>query len=480
MLKPHNRDMDYNELFVKIGDGTIKLPKFQREFIWNKEQTAGLLDSLVKGFPIGTFTHWETTDQLRNIRNIGNHQLKQVPKGHPIQYVLDGQQRITSLYAVKVGSVFQQPRGPDIDYKDISIDLSFDPDTEETVVFPVPPSDRPTISVHELLNGSLVEIFREFEDVEQQTKIEGYKQRLESYVFPVVVIGKQYSIDIAVEVFTRINTSGTELSLFEIMVAKTYSEERKFDLADEYAKLINGGNNHEKSLKDVDYDTVDSATVLRCVAMFLGRETTRKQILKIDRDEFIDAWPEVTKAIFKAVTYFKQSMKIPVSRLLPYQPIMVLFTYFLSNSPRPNREQKKRLNEYFWWASMSRRFNSGVDTGLTADRRRMDDILVDRVPSYRGETVEFSRDDLIELEFTTGEARCKALLCLYCYYKPKSFDTNEEVCLDNTWLSRIDSKNYHHFFPRNYLKNDYEDWYANSIINITIVDEYLNKKSYRH
>ena len=173
-------------------------------------------------------------------------------------------------------------------------------------------------------------------------------------------------------------------------------------------------------------------------------------------------------------------MRIPVSRLLPYSALLVPLTYFFVRNPKPTPSQRKKLREYFWWASLSRRFSRSVDTGLTADRRRMDLILRDKAPSYRGESVEVKRDDLIYQEFSTGEAWCKALLCLYCYYRPRSFDNHEEVTVDNSWLQRIDSRNYHHFFPRSYLRSQgVEDWYANSIMNITIVDDYLNKRKIR-
>ena len=480
MLQPDNRSQTYAELFVGIDKGTIKIPKFQREFVWDKEQTAALIDSLIKGFPIGAFTYWETTDELRHVKDIGNHQLPSVSKEHPVSYVLDGQQRITSLYAVKKGVTYNRERNASVDYREISIDLSLDPESDEPVVFAFPANSAPCISVHNLLNESMVKIFREYKVDEEREKIEIYKSRLESYSFPLVVIGQQYPIDIATEVFTRINTGGTELHLFEIMVAKTYSEDRNFDLADEYTQLMAGGIQDDKCLAHVHYDTIDSATVLRCVAIHLGSDTRRREILRLDKDDFIDAWPEVKKGIFSAVTFFRKTLRIPVSRLLPYSALLVPLTYFFIRESRPNADQKQMLKEYFWWASLSRRFSGAVDTSLTADRRRMDAILSGKAPSYRGEAVDLDEDDLIYQQFSTGEAWCKALLCLYCYFRPRSFDNDEEVTIDNSWLQRIDSKNYHHFFPRQYLKSQrVEDWYANSVLNITIVDDYLNKNRIR-
>ena len=75
MLRPENVNKHYEALFVEIDSGQIKLPMFQRDFVWDKEQTAKLVDSILRGFPIGTFIFWRTRDELRSYREIGNRKL---------------------------------------------------------------------------------------------------------------------------------------------------------------------------------------------------------------------------------------------------------------------------------------------------------------------------------------------------------------------------------------------------------------------
>src|SRR5437762_12610327 len=58
LLQPDNQNKKYESLFVEIDTGQIKLPMFQRDFVWDKEQSAKLIDSILKGFPIGTFIFW--------------------------------------------------------------------------------------------------------------------------------------------------------------------------------------------------------------------------------------------------------------------------------------------------------------------------------------------------------------------------------------------------------------------------------------
>ncbi len=72
MLQPENQNKKYERLFIEIHDGQIKIPNFQRSFVWDKLQTAKLIDSIIKGFPIGTFILWKTREEMRHYKSIGN------------------------------------------------------------------------------------------------------------------------------------------------------------------------------------------------------------------------------------------------------------------------------------------------------------------------------------------------------------------------------------------------------------------------
>lgn len=475
MLQPENQSKNYSSLFTYINDGHIKIPKFQRELVWDKEQTANLIDSIIKGFPIGSFIFWETREELRYVKNIGNIELPDPKKGAVVSYVLDGQQRITSLYAVQKGGRTTKD-GQEIDYKDIFINLACDPNEDEQIVTVGPLPDAPSISVYKLLNHPAYELFKEYGD-KYAEKIEIYKKRLTGYNFSIIVL-PDYPIDIACEVFTRINTGGTELTLFEIMVAKTYDQEREFDLAKKYEWLIDN-KGAEKDLEDAGFDTIPASTVLQCIAAHLCQRVSRKDILRLNKSEFIDSWSTVTNGIFSAVDYIRQDLRIPVSQLLPYNALLVPFTYFFvrNGGNKPSARQHRLLTQYFWWVSLSRRFSSGVEGKIALDLERMDKILDEKQPNYRGEEISLTMDNLKWRWFSTGDAFCKAILCLYAYFEPNSFESNGVVKIDNSWLKRANSKNYHHFFPKAYLRRvGVQDEQANVILNITIVDDYLNKR----
>jgi hypothetical protein len=478
MQQPENQSKKYTSLFTAIDEGYIKIPQFQRDFVWDKQRTARLIDSIIKGFPIGTFIFWKTHEELRHIRNIGNASLKPTPKGDAAMYVLDGQQRITSLYAVRKGLIITK-NGESVDYKDLAIALDVDPDQEEEVVNLVPPPDRRSISVYDLLNQSLKYFMANYSPEEIQ-RIDVYRTRLQGYDFSVISID-DYPIDIACEVFTRINTGGQELTLFEIVVAKTYDQATDFDLAAKYELLISGdGNGGGKDLQTAGFDTVPAITVLQCVAAHLRNQVKRADILKLPKKEFIGAWDTVTSGLFSAVDYIRSVLRIPVSSLVPYPAQLVPLTYFFirNEGKHPTALQNKLLTQYFFWSGLTKRFNSAVESKLAQDILRMDSILKGEAPTYGPEdTLDMTEERLKYYWFSTNDGFCKAILCILAYQQPKSFESNAIVHLDNSWLKQVNSKNYHHFFPRSYLeKHGVEGWKANSIANITIIDDFLNKR----
>lgn len=481
MLQPENQPKKYQHLFTGIDTGKIRIPQFQRDFVWSKQQTAKLIDSIIKGFPIGTFILWETTDSMRTYRNIGNADLPEPRPGDRVQYVLDGQQRITSLYAVQKGLI-QTLDNKEIDYKDICINLDVDPeeDPDGEIIVDEELERVACLSVYELLNGQVMDFAERFTDRTHLGRIDTYRSRLTGYDFSTILM-PEYPIDVACEVFTRINTGGTNLSLFEIMVAKTYDLDREFDLAREYEWLVDN-NGAEKDLEDAGFDTIPASTVLQCIAARLRKALKRKDILKLEKNDVIREWPSVKDGIFNAVDYLRSHLRIPVSHLMPYNGLLVPLCYFfLRNEGRmPTVRQDKYLQQYFFWVAVRNRFTSGIDGKIAVDLGKMDEVLEEREPDYQGEQARLTIEDLKWKWFSTGEAFCKAILCILSYHQPKSFKNNSLVNIDNSWLKQVNSKNYHHFFPKAFLtKRGFDESQANSIGNITIVDDYLNKRKIR-
>ncbi len=471
--QPKPDSKKYSDLINEIQKGIIKIPKFQRDFVWTIDKTAKLLDSILKGYPIGTFILWQTDERINDIKNVGNLNIPDTPDGVKVQYVLDGQQRITSLFAAYLGAHIQKVGEKKItDYGNIVVNLDADiNDNDEQVITEEPTGDN-YISLSDVLNfmDRMTDIKDRFSD-EDFKKIHSYSRSFDTYDFSTVILRKE-DIDSAIEVFTRINTGGQTLTLFEIMSAKTYDEQQQFDMQVKWEKFI-------KELKEIKYEGVSSSVVLSLLALLLSRtkECKRKTILALEKQNIIDSWDGVISALKDSVDYFRTTYRIPVSQLLPYDSLLVPFAYFFhQNKDKPNADQRKYLEEFFWRVSLSSRYSSSTESKLAQDIKRIDLILADKRPDYSDIKVYLdSSQALIDTNFSAGNSYCKAVLCLLAYQEPKDFQDNGKVILDNSWLKVASSKNYHHFFPKAYLKNK-TVLNSNSLINITFVSDHLNKR----
>jgi hypothetical protein len=245
-------------------------------------------------------------------------------------------------------------------------------------------------------------------------------------------------------------------------------------LSEKYDELIS-------RLENVNYETISNSTVLQAVSVCLVKECSKKQILKLDRDEFIAIWDDVIDALEYAVDYFKSFYRIPVSQLLPYDGLLVPFTYFFyKNKVKPIGKKQELLQDYFWRVVLTSRFSNSLETKIGQDIKKMDLILSEEQPQYE-ETADISVQFLQDHGwFATGTAYIKGMLCLLAYQQPQSFADGSLVTINNSWLKQANSKNYHHFFPKAYLlKKNVDYWKINHIANITIVDDFLNQRSIR-
>ncbi len=471
MYQSEPAPMKYTVLITEIEKGEIKIPQFQREFVWTIEQAANLLDSIFKGYPIGTFIFWITRERLRSIRNLGKLTIPPTEKGYRIKYILDGQQRLTSLYVSIKGEKIEQ-KGRIIDFGQIFVNLAANESKDEPIIVTDISNlnEDSVVKFTDLLAGGsdLYNKYKKYSNL-----IDQYRINFSGYSFSVINVADA-PIDIATEIFTRINIGGKPLSVFEIMCAKIYDEKRNFDLAEKCEEVCT-------ELSDKHYE-IPPIRILQAVSICMVKDCDKTHILKLDKDKFIDIWDNVVDAFKKSVDYFRSTYRIKVSQLLPYDSLLIPFTYFFFNHPdKPLGNMQVLLQDFFWRVALTKRYQSSLESKIAQDIKAIDLILKEETPKY-DTPVDITTDFILNNgTFNIGSAFIKALLCVLAYQEPKSFADESDVAIDNSCLKQSNSKNYHHFFPKAFLKkqNNIEEWKINNIVNITIVDDFLNKRQIR-
>ena len=460
----------------KLGDlpdmlerGEIVVPQFQRKFVWSIKQSAKLLDSIFKGYPIGTITLWFTRERMRQVKRIAGNNFPPAKKGYPVYYVLDGQQRLTSMYACLRGADLstENIKDPE-DYNKVFLRLDgVDGDDDDLVVTDVSglPEDS-YISIKDLFDSDYDEWKEKYG--KRFKKVYDYFDKLKSYPIPMIKIPE---IDLvrATSIFTRINTSGQKLTAFEVVAAKVYREAPYFD-------LIEKRDEQKERWARVGYDSINEYVSLQAMALCLKGKCTKQDVLSLTSDEVADNWTQMDKAFAAAIDYLRKSFHIPSSDLLPYDVLLIPFVYFMyrSKGEKPNAEQVMWLKDYFWRTALSHRFSDAVVSKLGQDVKFFDAIVDGKRPndSHLPSLTISPKIIASKGTFKMGSAFVKAILCLFAGHKPLSLSDGERVITDKAWLSKKNARNFHHFFPKAYMEK--EGWSdstrpVNNVANIIII-----------
>jgi len=122
-----NGDLNYRELIKYIDDGSIHIPEFQREFVWNEQKILDLLDSIYKNYPIGSLIFWVTNEDFTYSAPIGDGEANSSTLKYRF-FVIDGQQRLKSLYYAAKSQELEMESG------EKEIDVVFDLEEEEFIL----------------------------------------------------------------------------------------------------------------------------------------------------------------------------------------------------------------------------------------------------------------------------------------------------------------------------------------------------------
>lgn len=451
----------FSQLVADIKKGEVKIPQFQRKFVWKDEQALDLLDSVANGYPIGSILLWKTTEKLHAARDIGVFQLPKTDDLTPTNYVLDGQQRLTVIYSC-LGAPEDAPgykAGYDL-VEDAFIELKLG--TGKPDVFPLRKLFNTTsllnfrTSLLTLPNASLL-----------QKKLDDLIAAFTQYKLPVVTL-KDLTIDEVCPIFERINSSGTRLSTYDLMVAATWAED--FDLNEKISAIL-------ASIEAKGYGETERSTILKSVsAIQLGsiQDKALRELRNLKTPE-IDALASRTEAALQhAVDSLSTQFKIHSWDFLSYEAVLIITTYIFRETKQLSAEQSARLRQWFWRASFGERYKVGGENFVSKDL----EVVAEYVLLGRGDASQFgSVPDHAEwgsTQFRSNVARSRAFILALAAATPRNLSNGMNVDVQQA-LSAYNKKEYHHVFPRAYLKAIGERDSSNVLGNIVMVTSWSNR-----
>lgn len=315
---------------------------------------------------------------------------------------------------------------------------------------------------------NLIEIIPRLRSDKRIKSFEKVLTALTDYKFSVIYV-KDQPLDVVCRIFERINNSGTVLNVVDLMTAKTWSAD--FNLRE---KLFD----FEKQLKNYSYESLPDITILQCISSHILRFCTRKDILSLAREQIEENWDKSVESIKKSIDYLYK-LNICTATILPFNAMIIPLSYFYfkTNCVDENSDQAKVINQWFWRAAASNRYDSALESKIAEDIKKFDGLLSHESVSFDYQFSIISAGKIKDQNYKLRNAFCKTILCLFATKKPLNFKNNSQINLKESF-SKYSSKEFHHLFPRNYLKrtkDDLED-FSDSIANIAFAPASLNKE----
>jgi hypothetical protein len=378
--------MKVGAILEQIDLGKMALPEFQRGYVWNREQVRGLMESLYRRYPVGGLLIWETN--VDHAKTRGN---ASPPTGGWVDLLLDGQQRMTSLYGIIRGNPPKFFDGNAAAFMNLYFNMA-----EETFEFyaPLKMQDNPVwVSVSKLMQTEdVAEILEPIEDrlpstglktmtcLSRLNRVQGIRE-VEFHIDRVS--GPDKSIDVVVEIFNRVNSGGTTLSKGDLALAKMCAAWP--DARNEMKLRLSKWRTAGYPFKLEWY--------LRCITAITTGEAFFSSLAKIDTSEFQDGVGRAEQRVDRLLNTISGRLGLDHGDVLgsPYSfPLMCRYLDQRDGHLSSSEERDRLLYWYvhtFLWG----RYAGSTESVLSQDLRHIDDKdgaldrLIDQLRQNRGD-----------------------------------------------------------------------------------------------
>lgn len=459
------------EIIAKLKRGELRIPAFQRGFVWSPDDVAFLMDSIYKYYPFGSILLWRTKTKLAQERNLGPFVVPEPTAEYPIDYVLDGQQRLTSILGVFATDL---KKVNDIEWKDIYFDMTSTDDSQGSQFLALDTSEVDN-SKHFPLNiiFDSTEYRRATKDFPEEAalRLDELKKRFQQTQFPCSMVETEEKQKIAI-VFERINRKGIPLDTFQLLSAWTWSED--FELKQQFEELAG-------ELEPFGFSSIgdDTDLLLRCTAAVLLGKESAESLLSVTGAQVREALPRIKKGIRASIDFLKVNLNVQKLDNLPYATALIPLTAFFEGPEEEqlslSTAQVKTIVEWFWRVAFSRRYSSGTKRNLEADIREAKKLRTS-LSNLGGFEVNISPSSFLERKFIAGTIDTRAFILLMANRKPKSIVNGADIPVGKVLLAGNKSE-FHHIFPQAFLRTKGIDpSKANCLANFCMLSSSDNKK----
>src|SRR5262249_37753311 len=342
--------LNIRKIIEELLAGRMRVPNFQRGFVWDPERVAYLMDSIYKGYPFGSILLWRTHQELTRERDLGPFKLPPNDPAYPRDYILDGQQRITSIFGVFQTEIQISDRPLwskiyyDLETSENAQESSFmaltDDDVDRQRHFPIQCLFDPVLYRKETANHE--------DDV--IAHIDQIQAKFKEALIPVQTITTEDKTAVAI-VFERVNQRGVELDTVQLLSAWTWSGD--FDLNQKFEDLA-------AELAPFGFNDVgrNKNLILRCCSAVIARDPSPEALISLNGSKVRSSFDAVVAGINGAIDFLRKNLHVASLDNLPYDnvlvPLSVLFAHASGRPPRVRDAQRREILRWFWWTSFGR------------------------------------------------------------------------------------------------------------------------------
>jgi hypothetical protein len=346
------------ELISQIAGAEIKLPELQREYVWKPTQVAKLVDSLYRGYPSGSLLFWEA-DEDPVVRPIAAAGPTSAPSRAPL-YLLDGQQRLTSLYRVVTNHpdaqvVFNVERER---FQNESAATRTDPRWIKVsdVLDPATSMLRQT--------KRLIDAGSPLEDTVIEQRL-GRVRQLRERRFHMEIL-KGFPYEEVAEIFVRVNSAGRRLGTLDLAMAT---------LSARWPGVLGKLQAEAEVWRGQQYDDIDVSFLSRVfAAVVLGSGLSawsHGRLANASDEQLEQSWATVRRGLARLVPLLKGTLGLTRSAVLPNPVVLIPLVILLGERP-DERLDEQTGNAVIYWllvATIRSRYGSSTDTRLSQDIR---------------------------------------------------------------------------------------------------------------
>jgi hypothetical protein len=484
------------DLVRRFDAGEILLPMMQRDYVWKPVKVVKLLDSLYRRWPIGCFYVWHTKHQQRGKAKFGgvNHVAHSIDGFYG--FLLDGQQRLTSLSLAIAGDAAEKfdTRA----FFDVEKERFFLGGSRETIKKRIEAGDPSLIPLSDLVMGydvdsnalqttiqRVIDGLKEWGRLDDTTATEvQYRVRLQSAatLLHQNALCEEFHndhVEDAIELFARLNKGGTSLSAGEVEAARL-SREATAHIVDPMRTFVQ--NQHLSALGfNFSFVTRTLVTIHRGSAGFakLPRNWAA------DADELDYSWLATQKGLEYAAKLVREELGWATRRWLPSANALIPVAYLFKNHAKlPSIQERESLKRYLLLTGLRGLFRGSVETSINtyvnpiktarANTKNRALLLVKRIPQSR-----LFRIKPGDIKSTTG--MYSPLMQIYLSYlifeNAKSWPSGRPIREIAMGSVPGDPLAVHHIFPKKYMMSlGFPPEQFNTMANYAILAQSDNAK----